>query len=951
MTSYSAYLLAAVLIALGAKPTAAQDQQPRDSSASRELPVALEAPAGFEATLFAGPPDVNYPTAITAAGTAPGVLFVAVDRNGSLDQERGRGEIVRAEDTDGDGHADRFTTFVDSVESPRGLVYDGETLYVMHPPTLTAYQDTDGDRRADQARNLIEGLGFDLDFRGADHTTNGIQMGIDGWIYVAVGDYGFTEAVGADGTQLTHRGGAIVRVRPDGSEMELVAEGLRNVYDIALDPYLNGFVRGNTNDGGGWDVRLNRIVLGANYGYPTLFKHFSDEVLPPLADYGSGSGTGAYFLHEPGVPDSLSSMLYTVDWGRSMVYRHPMEPEGASFAVEQEPFLQIPAPTDFTVDARSHLYVSSWYMGGFRYTNEEVGFIALLAPTGQERVSLPAPAEAEAEALIRLLGSGSQVHRVQAQREILRRGAPQAFTPALQTMAASTQEPLYARVAAVFTLKQLLGEGSHDFLLRLARENDSKLRAFALRALADRKSQRENVPAEPFTEALSSADPRARLEALTGLARLDAQGAAREILPLTASSDPTVSHIAVQALVSLRAAEASLEALEPGTTPETPEVRAGALQVLRRLHERRVVEELTANLEAEQDLQKRKGVLEALARLYHREGDWSRDDWWGTQPDTRGPYYNPVPWAQSEEIEPVLQEALQEAFQKDRASGTPNANAPDTLLAIFERNRVLPPGAKELVLHASKEAGALQPDVARALVGQASVPSAAVPLLEQMAQRSDSLQASVVRLLTAQKSDLPPEGLPLLRRAALDEASSPDARSAALAALDEAAASGEQGRAEATQAFAGLGDPGTLSEDLAETWRRFAQRAEHVKSVDYFAEITRHGSAAEQALAYVVLLNVARAGDDGNGGDGDEAEKTAREKARAIIAEGWNAPARQVAGLLRAVGYAGDEAYAERVQALRRDESQPAAVREAAIFAAERLDRAAKASEASSSSN
>lgn len=81
------------------------------------------------------------------------------------------------------------------MDSPRGLVYDGQTLYVMHPPTLTAYQDTDGDGVADRSRPLVTGLGFDLDFRGAD------------------------------GRRLRYRGGAVARVRPGGSELERYATG------------------------------------------------------------------------------------------------------------------------------------------------------------------------------------------------------------------------------------------------------------------------------------------------------------------------------------------------------------------------------------------------------------------------------------------------------------------------------------------------------------------------------------------------------------------------------------------------------------------------------------------------------------------------------------------------------------------------------------------------------
>jgi hypothetical protein len=54
--------------------------------------------------------------------------------------------------------------------------------------------------------------------RGTDHATNGIRMGIDGWIYIAVGDFGFYDAVDRGGKKLTMLGGGIVRVRPDGTE-------------------------------------------------------------------------------------------------------------------------------------------------------------------------------------------------------------------------------------------------------------------------------------------------------------------------------------------------------------------------------------------------------------------------------------------------------------------------------------------------------------------------------------------------------------------------------------------------------------------------------------------------------------------------------------------------------------------------------------------------------------
>ena len=124
------------------------------------------------------------------------------------------------------------------------------------------------------------------------------------------------------------RGGGNVRVRPDGTELEIYSRGTRNDYDLAIDPYLNLFARGNTNDGGGFDIRLYHFVAGATFGYPTLFRNFNDEVVPPLADYGTGSGTGMLYVHDSALPAPYGNTLYSVDWGKNAVFRHDAAAEG-----------------------------------------------------------------------------------------------------------------------------------------------------------------------------------------------------------------------------------------------------------------------------------------------------------------------------------------------------------------------------------------------------------------------------------------------------------------------------------------------------------------------------------------------------------------------------------------------------------------------------------------------
>jgi glucose/arabinose dehydrogenase len=172
-----------------------------------------------------------------------------------------------------------------------------------------------------------------VDQRGGDHATNGIRMGLDGWIYIAVGDYGPPEAKGKDGSKITMRGG-IARVRPDGTELEIFATGLRNPFDIGMDPFMNLFTRDNDdNRAGGWDIRVSHLMQSAYYGYSQHYANFPDEIMPPLGQFGGGSGTGNLYLQDERWPETYRNILLTGDWGRSEVYRHELHPHGATCTV------------------------------------------------------------------------------------------------------------------------------------------------------------------------------------------------------------------------------------------------------------------------------------------------------------------------------------------------------------------------------------------------------------------------------------------------------------------------------------------------------------------------------------------------------------------------------------------------------------------------------------------
>ncbi len=170
------------------------------------------------------------------------------------------------------------------------MIWDDGKLYVLHPPFLSVYYDDNHTGTANRSEDLVTGISNPtmVASRGADHTTNGIRLGIDGWLYIAVGDFGCPKAIAKDGTQLTFHYGGILRIRPDGSGLEVYSYGHRNIYDIAVDPLMNVLTRDNTNDGDNWNDRLAYIVPTGYYGYPSRFMHFPGEFVDCLADYGGG---------------------------------------------------------------------------------------------------------------------------------------------------------------------------------------------------------------------------------------------------------------------------------------------------------------------------------------------------------------------------------------------------------------------------------------------------------------------------------------------------------------------------------------------------------------------------------------------------------------------------------------------------------------------------------------
>ena len=955
------FILAALLgLAATASAVAQNSEAQPQARSERDILKSLKIPDGYEATVFANAPRLGYPVACAAA--IDGTLFVAVDENGSIDRKPDRGKIVRLRDTDGDGKADEFKLFA-KMDSPRGLIWDGPSgtspgaLYVMHPPTLSAFTDTDGDGAADRQETIVSGLGFGLDFRGADHTTNGCRLGIDGFIYIAVGDYGFTKAVAKDGTTLSMRGGGIVRVRPDGTGFEIVSRGQRNIYDVAISPMLDLFTRDNTNDGGGWNVRLSFVPPGAEMGYPTLFKNFPKEIIQPLADYGGGSPCGALWIDEPG----LQNGLYTVEWGANAIFYHPLEQHGAGWKAKQEKWLGISRPTDMDVDAAGRIYITSWEGATFTYNGPDAGYVVRVTKKGAPPLDLPDLATRKADErigakeLIAQVGSTSATIRQTAQRELIRR--IQKSPGNLQGVRADDALDLMEKKAgageigaayAAYGVFVIGGRGRVESY-GIAVENFKKLnpdrRLLEILVFSDPTLDGGNN--EVFAAALEDEDPRVRANAITGIRRRARIELAPQIVPLVADPDPIISHLAVSALRELKAAQPCLAAVDavlpgmagvppaaPGVSPgasgrdsgtirgarEKEVIAAGALRALHGIYTPEVVD----------------GLLVRLGQI-RKNGTGTRSNSRGTREPAGGTAAipgEPVDAGERGEAFDVrrgILNALCRLASQDAPYADPKewwGTRPDTSGPVYKPVPWSETGRIEAALRTELDA-APEPD-AKWLVQRMYLTKVNYPgLIELMLAKAGSDTAArliAIDGLFRADDSIPAEAAAALKAVATSEQEAPELRAKALRQLQRALTDRRifEIALDTFSAFA-REEPGHPA--LAAAFQEFTRDGRNLKWLREYSRMgaDKNADGAKRALAQTVLVNLATSG---------LVKGREKEAAASAVQKCWAEPA-TAASLLAVIARTGTKAYAEEVKARLNDPNN--AVAEAALFAFQKL--------------
>jgi putative membrane-bound dehydrogenase-like protein len=488
--------------------------------------------------LFAAAPDIVHP--IGVAFDRRGRLLVVESHTHFRPQDyRGpKHDRVRlVEDTDGDGKADRFTTFFEGTTATMDIaVHPDGAIYLATRNEILRLRDNDCDGKADEHQRIVF-----LDTKG-DYPHNGLSgLAFDskGNLYFGLGENlgAAYKLIGSDGTTLTGggEGGRVFWCSAEGKKLRRVATGFWNPFGVGIDIFGRVFAVDNDPDAMP-PCRLVHVVEGGDYGYQFRYGRSGrhpfqswDGQLPGTLPMVCGTGEApceVLSYESDGLPRDYLGDLLVTSWADHRVERYRLRERGASLAADRKPFVQGGEdfrPTGMAVAPDGSLFVGDWVRRDYNLHGQ--GKIWHIRPQNGAKPKRPTePRQA--------LASLHRPTREAAARQLARDETGRTY---LREQLANQD----VRVRAA-SLAALIDAEDRKLDLAAIAENDKQtpLRALAVRALSQRgeDATKFDDPKYPYP---------VRLEAIASL-----KGAAHvpRLLKRLSDPDPFMRSAAVRQL-------------------------------------------------------------------------------------------------------------------------------------------------------------------------------------------------------------------------------------------------------------------------------------------------------------------------------------------------------------------------------------------------------------------
>lgn len=200
-------------------------QLPLDAQESLKL---AQIPVDMELQLFASEPMVINPIAL--GWDKLGRLWVAEGHdypNSFVMNSPGQDQIKILEDTNGDGKADKSTTFAGGLTIATSVLPIDNGCITTDGEDMVYLEDTDGDGKSDKRHVIWTGISL-----GDTHAcVSNIKLGLDGWIYATVGYAGVSPTVNGKKYNLKQ---GVFRFTRDGSSFEVIQQTSNNTWGLGF---------------------------------------------------------------------------------------------------------------------------------------------------------------------------------------------------------------------------------------------------------------------------------------------------------------------------------------------------------------------------------------------------------------------------------------------------------------------------------------------------------------------------------------------------------------------------------------------------------------------------------------------------------------------------------------------------------------------------------------------
>ncbi len=268
---------------------------------------------------------------------------------------RPQDKLIILEDTDGDGKADKQTTFADNLHIPVGFELAPEGVYVSQGNNLILLVDENGDDKADRKEVLLSGF----DDHDTHHAISAFATDESGAIYMAEGVFLHSNVETSYGPVRATNGG-FYRYEPKRHKLERVNQvSIPNPWGIAFDDWGQNFYAETSGPNVNWMLpgsTLPRYGNG-NYKGPNLIE--KDHLVRPTS--------GLEFISSRHFPEDIQGdLIINNTIGFLGTKQHQVFEDTVGFVTKWRQDLIVSTdrnfrPVDMEIAPDGSLYVADWH--------------------------------------------------------------------------------------------------------------------------------------------------------------------------------------------------------------------------------------------------------------------------------------------------------------------------------------------------------------------------------------------------------------------------------------------------------------------------------------------------------------------------------------------------------------------------------------------------------------